>query len=178
MTIQRINPSDFLPLSGGTMTGQVKFPNTAALPQENGTGATDFFPVGINAFTAGGRMAYKTLAGFRAWAGIDSETVTSGIFTAGSGISITSQKLVRFGKTVQLDLELKHTAAWSAGTQYNIGTLATGYRPAVNAGGTFHNSGTAAILTGGAVYVRPAVANLGELAANATFAVRATYILA
>ena len=168
----------YLPTAGGTMTGQLQFSGLDALPQDNTTTADGFFPLGINTFASGGRVAYKTLAYFKQWAGIDSETVTSGILTAASGITIVSQSLVRFGKTAMLELNLKHSSAWTAGTQYGVGTIASSYLPALNTGGTFHNSGTAVLLSAGGVYVRPAVSGMSELAANAEFSVRITYILA
>ena len=105
-----------------------------------------------------------------------SASATSGLFEPASGITVESQSAKIYGKVCQLDLALKHTAAWTTGTQYNIGKLSSAYRPALNTGGTFHNSGTAVILAdNGNAYVRPLGAS--ELSANAEFSARFTYIL-
>ena len=101
---------------------------------------------------------------------------TTGIFTAGSGITISSQEISIFGKVAQLELLIKHSSAWSVGTQYNVGTIASAYRPSQNSGGTMGSSGSALVLSDGKVYCRPFVNS--ALAANSQNYLRFTYILA
>lgn len=101
---------------------------------------------------------------------------TSGIFTAGSGITISSQKISIFGKVAQLELLIKHSSAWSVGTQYNVGTIASKYRPTQDCGGTMGTIGAAIVLSDGKVYCRPFINS--ELAANSQNYLRFTYILA
>lgn len=97
------------------------------------------------------------------------------IFTPGSGVTIQAVSFTRFGKLAQLELQISHEMEWQLGVQHNIGTVAAGYRPAVNAGGTMSTNGVAVLVNNGLVYVRPTVN--AELAAGSKALVRFTYLL-
>lgn len=103
-------------------------------------------------------------------------TVTSGILSPASGVSVESESITIYGKVAFLEVNIKHTAAWSVGTQYNIGTLANDYMPVNNALGTFGTIGVATAITNGSVYVRPLYTS-SEISANGTGYARFSYIL-
>ena len=94
--------------SGDTMTGLLKFANDNALP--NASTSTDFFATGINAFTNGGRLAYKGLADFKSWLGLGSNaysstsylplaggTMTGGITCSTSGANLKYGNITIYG---------------------------------------------------------------------------------
>jgi len=103
-------------------------------------------------------------------------TKTSGLFTPASGITVESQSFTSYGKIAFLDIYVKHASAWNVGSQYNIGTVADGYRPAQNSFGVLGSFGVTVILPSGDAYVRP-LASVGENAANASAYARFVYIL-
>lgn len=102
------------------------------------------------------------------------ETITTGIFSPASGVSVESETLYVFGKVAHLELVLKHASAWSNGVQLNIGTVNQGYRPKVNIGAVMNTSGLCLLLSTGAVYVRPMSNNYS---AGDTENLRFTYLL-
>lgn len=105
-----------------------------------------------------------------------SKSVTSGILSPASGVTVESERIDIYGKVAFLEVYIKHTAAWSVGTQYNIGTLANDYLPANNALGTFGTIGVATAITNGSCYVRP-LFSASEISANGTGYARFSYIL-
>ena len=106
------------------------------------------------------------------------------IFSPASGITNVSVNYAQFGKLAMLEIYFKHTSAWAwytnstTSNQYNIGTLTTNYRPKINSAGTGNTSMVAAVLTTGAVYLRPVYNWATDLAANGAVYARFTYILA
>ena len=98
------------------------------------------------------------------------------MFTAESGITTSSQDFESYGKVAMLELYISHSSAWTAGNQYQIGSIGSSYRPAVNAGGSLGTSGVAILLANGNVYVRPIASD--ALSANSSTYVRFTYLLA
>ena len=57
-----------LALSGGTMTGPLKWTNNDALPEMTGSG-DGFYPLAITSFTNGGQTHYTSAANFRSMVG-------------------------------------------------------------------------------------------------------------
>ena len=97
------------------------------------------------------------------------------MFSPATGITANSQKLTKVGKVAQLELYISHSAQWTVGNQYNVGTIASAYRPVMNCAGVIGTFGVAAALADGSTYARP-LANV-ELAANNSSYVRFTYLL-
>lgn len=91
------------------------------------------------------------------------------VITAASGFTISQASYVQNGKMGQWYMTVKTTNAMSANTQYTIGTIVSGKRPAVWSPVTFGETtnayGNGRMVTGGGVQVRPSA----SIAAGSTF---------
>ena len=106
--------------------------------------------------------------------------ITSGIITAGSGVSsISTQKLVIWGKVAQLYLYcVSPSSAKSTGTNLTIGTIASGYRPIISAAISGRQVSTGLIGGIGEDGVIDVRVLASSLSASSSFALYATYLLA
>ena len=91
------------------------------------------------------------------------------VITAASGFTISQASYVQNGRMGQWYMTVKNTNAMSANTQYTIGTIVSGKRPAtwspVEFGDTSNTYGNGRVTAGGNVLVRPSA----SIAAGTTF---------
>lgn len=91
------------------------------------------------------------------------------VITAASGFTISQASYVQNGRMGQWYMTVKTTNAMSANTQYTIGTIVSGKRPAVWSPVTFGETsnayGNGRMVAGGSVLVRPSA----NIAAGSTF---------
>ena len=91
------------------------------------------------------------------------------VITAASGFTISQASYVQNGRMGQWYMTVKTTNAMSANTQYTIGTVVSGKRPAtwspVTFGETTNAYGNGRMVAGGSVLVRPSA----SIAAGSTF---------
>lgn len=106
-------------------------------------------------------------------------TATSGVVTRSSGATLRTQSIAKWGKVVTITIELTSTSSIAASGAVFQGTIASGYRPAVQAKGFIAADDKnialdAYVTTGGAVYVYTPTAISGTTTYTATF----TYVIA
>ena len=101
--------SSYLPLSGGTMAGPIKFPNETALPQKDLA-----YIMGIDAFASGGEAGWMSkstfLGGTVKYAGNQGSSIGSNAPFAGATSWATSEH-IPYGNALVYD---------SAGTEWNL----------------------------------------------------------
>jgi len=104
---------DYLPLSGDTMTGRMKFKDGTAMPNASTSG--DFFAVGFQAFSNGGGVWYKGAADMRTWLGLNdlvqvvSATSASVNIAANSNHTFAPELTIPNGYTLVGALGAKYT---------------------------------------------------------------------
>ena len=113
----------YLKLSGGTMTGQLKWNDSTALPRANyGTEAALEYILGIRAFSAGGETLYEKksefLSGYatESWVNNKGYTTNTGTVTsvgAGTGLSITGTSTVNPTVNIASGYKLPTTSEWN-----------------------------------------------------------------
>lgn len=105
-------------------------------------------------------------------------TTVSDIITSASGFTCTVASFRTAGGIAMVDLTFSHTSNLSANTQYTMGTLKEGYRPAIAAyGGLIMNQseyGNVVIGSAGEVFYRPSA----SVSSSVPVRCGATYILA
>lgn len=103
-------------------------------------------------------------------------TTSTTAITAASGVTITKQEITRRSNVVMLRVQATIAAAKSANTSVTIGTVASGWRPAMDifAGVWAVGSWDGYVSSSGAIVVRPKAA----IASNTSVVVSATYVLA
>ena len=126
------------------------------------------------------RVAYlgteSVVDGVRATVG--GTTTVSDIITSASGFTCTVASFKTAGGVAMVDLTFSHTSNLSANTQYTMGTLKSGYRPAIAAyGGLIMNQseyGNVVLGSAGEVFYRPSA----SVSSSVPIRCGATYILA
>lgn len=105
-------------------------------------------------------------------------TTVSDIITSASGFTCTVASFKTAGGVAMVDLTFSHTSNLSANTQYTMGTLKEGYRPAIAAyGGLIMNQseyGNVVIGSAGEVFYRPSA----SVSSSVPVRCGATFILA
>lgn len=105
-------------------------------------------------------------------------TTVSDIIASASGFTCTVASFRTAGGVAMVDLTFTHTSNLSANTQYKMGTLKDGYRPAIAAyGGLVMDQseyGNVVIGSGGDVFYRPSA----SVSSSVPIRCGATYILA
>ena len=105
-------------------------------------------------------------------------TTVSDIITSASGFTCTVASFRTAGGIAMVDLAFSHTSNLSANTQYTMGTLKVGYRPAIAAyGGLIMDQseyGNVVIGSAGEVFYRPSA----SVSSSVPVRCGATYILA
>ena len=103
-------------------------------------------------------------------------TTSTTAITAASGVTITKQEITRRSNVVMLRVQATIAAAKSANTSVTIGTVASGWRPAMDifAGVWAVGSWDGYVSSSGAIVVRPKAST----SANTVVVVSATYVLA
>lgn len=97
----------------------------------------------------------------------------SDFITAHTNFTISSLSVKKYGRLLAVNFLVKYSSTWNAGSTGNIGTIKSGFRPAVTAGGA-SASFRELVATNGEVYLRAA----DTIAANSNEAVAIMYILA
>lgn len=126
------------------------------------------------------RVAYQgtdaVVDGIRATVG--GTSTVSDIITSASGFTCTVASFRTAGGIAMVDLTFSHTSNLSANTQYTMGTLKVGYRPAIAAyGGLIMNQseyGNIVLGSAGEVFYRPSA----SVSSSVPVRCGATYILA
>ena len=126
------------------------------------------------------RIAYlgteAVVDGVRATVG--GTTTVSDIISSASGFTCTVASFKTAGGVAMVDLTFSHTSNLSANTQYTMGTLKDGYRPAIAAyGGLIMNQseyGNVVLGSAGEVFYRPSA----SVSSSVPVRCGATYILA
>ena len=169
----------YLPLGGGTMTGQIRMKNETAMPRATGTG---WFPVVINSFSDGGEMHYMRPADvpelIGAYPASTTKSSSASIFTAGANVTVTSVYHALTAGVFTFTLQVKTTAKFTSGATNDLGYFHAGYRPygaSFNAQTGNPQQGDGAwVTTGGTVrYKAP-----HDIASGSTLYVSATYVVA
>ena len=62
---------------------------------------------------------------------VSTESTVSTLITAASGTTITAATFKQWGKLAMLTVSFKRTSSWAANAQVDVGTVKTGYRPAL-----------------------------------------------
>lgn len=105
-------------------------------------------------------------------------TTVSDVITSASGFTCTVASFRTAGGVAMVDLTFTHTSNLSANTQYKMGTLKDGYRPAIAAyGGLIMDQseyGNVVIGSAGDVFYRPSA----SVSSSVSIRCGATYILA
>lgn len=105
-------------------------------------------------------------------------TTVSDIIASASGFTCTVASFKTAGGVAMVDLTFSHTSNLSANTQYTMGTLKEGYRPAIAAyGGLIMNQseyGNVVLGSAGEVFYRPSA----SVSSSVPVRCGATYILA
>lgn len=126
------------------------------------------------------RVAYlgteSVVDGIRATVG--GTTTVSDVITSASGFTCTVASFKAAGGVGMVDLTFSHSSNLSANTQYTMGTLKEGYRPAIAAyGGLIMNQseyGNVVIGSAGEVFYRPSA----SVSSSVPVRCGATFILA
>lgn len=162
--------SSFLKKSGGTMTGQLKWQDSTALPRANyGTEAALEYILGIRAFSDGGGTLYEKksefLSGYatQTWVNNKGYTTNAGTVTsvgAGTGLSISGTASVNPTVNVASTHKLPTTTEWNAkantadlgsAAYEDVGTTA-GTIPVLDSSGKIPLSLLPSAITGQMVY--------------------------
>ncbi len=105
-------------------------------------------------------------------------TTVADIISSASGFTCTVASFKTAGGVAMVDLTFSHTSNLSANTQYTMGTLKAGYRPAIAAyGGLIMNQseyGNVVLGSAGEVFYRPSA----SVSSSVPIRCGATYILA
>ena len=109
---------------------------------------------------------------------VGATTTVSDIIASESGFTCTVASFKAAGGVAMVDLTFSHTSNLSANTQYTMGTLKAGYRPAIAAyGGLIMNQseyGNVVLGSAGEVFYRPSA----SVSSSVPVRCGATYILA
>lgn len=166
--------SNYLPLSGGQMTGPVTMANATAMPKATGTG---MYPVVMGSFNSGGAIKYMDTGDFRTNIGaaatshthtMDNLSGTLPISKGGTGLTASPSMLTNLGSTTAANVL---TASPRPGI---TGTLAVGHggtgATTLTSGSYLVGNGTSAVTLKTPAQV---LSNIGAAAASHTHAASA-----
>ena len=121
----RVKLGDYLPLAGGTMSGEISFANGSITENSNPS-----FLLAMDSFSSGGAVKWSKVGNITAGkASAIAGNASAVTVTAASGITIGSNASIKIGNIVTISLSIAPFTAAASWTNKSIGTVASGNRP-------------------------------------------------